>query len=147
MSRIVTITLNPAIDVYTTVERIAPAVKMRCDAERRDPGGGGVNVARVVRRLGGDALAIYAAGGSIGAQLGQLILGEGVRAIETLINGETRESFRGKLKRSEHGVEHLGGASRSPQEVNTLALGSFRREDRPGCSGPVLFCPHRPARA
>lgn len=93
MSRIVTITLNPAIDVYTTVERIAPAVKMRCDSERRDPGGGGVNVARVVRRLGGDALAIYAAGGSIGAQLRQLILGEGVRAIETLINGETRESF------------------------------------------------------
>jgi len=93
MSRIVTITLNPAVDVYATVGRVAPGVKLRCAQERRDPGGGGINVARVVRRLGGDALAIYTSGGAIGSLLEHMILSEGVQALETPIAGQTRESF------------------------------------------------------
>jgi fructose-1-phosphate kinase PfkB-like protein len=52
MATIVTLTPNPAIDVSTSVDRVVPILKLRCAPQRRDPGGGGVNVARVVRRFG-----------------------------------------------------------------------------------------------
>jgi 6-phosphofructokinase 2 len=53
MSGIVTFTPNLALDVSTTIARVMPDHKLRCTAARYDPGGGGINVARVVRRLGG----------------------------------------------------------------------------------------------
>jgi 6-phosphofructokinase 2 len=59
MVAIATFTANPAIDVSTSVGKIAPIHKLRCAPARRDPGGGGINVARVVKRLGGDATALY----------------------------------------------------------------------------------------
>ncbi|MDU6378178.1 MAG: PfkB family carbohydrate kinase, partial [Bradyrhizobium sp.] len=59
MSDIVTITPNPAVDVSTTVERIMPVAKLRGTTQQRDPGGGGINVARVITRLGGDVTALY----------------------------------------------------------------------------------------
>ena len=50
---ILTVTLNPALDIATSVERVEPGIKLRCGAPRIDPGGGGINVARVIMRLGG----------------------------------------------------------------------------------------------
>jgi hypothetical protein len=38
----------------------------RCTAERRDPGGGGISVARVMKWFGADVMAMYPAGGAIG---------------------------------------------------------------------------------
>ncbi len=93
MPGIVTITLNPTIDIRTSVERIASEHKLRCDGEQRDPGGGGINVARVVRRLGGDALALYPTGGAIGRLLDEYLASEGIRTRTSPIEGLTRESF------------------------------------------------------
>jgi 6-phosphofructokinase 2 len=59
---VVTLTINPAIDISTSTETIAATRKLRCAEARRDPGGGGINVARVVRRLGSSVSAIYLAG-------------------------------------------------------------------------------------
>ena len=89
----VTLTLNPALDVSTATPRITPAHKLRCAQPRFDPGGGGINVARVIQRLGGRALAVYPAGGSTGQRLTALLEAEGARALATTIAGETRESF------------------------------------------------------
>lgn len=91
--QIVTVTINPAIDVSTSVERIESSVKLRCGPARRDAGGGGVNVARVVHRLGGDALAILPVGGLTGRLLVQLIEAEGVPMMAIPVAGETREDF------------------------------------------------------
>jgi hypothetical protein len=55
MKKIATLTMNPTIDVSYTVRRMTPTHKMRTLNERHDPGGGGINVARVFVRLGGDA--------------------------------------------------------------------------------------------
>ena len=93
MTDIVTITPSPAIDLSTAVDRIVPVAKLRGKTQRRDPGGGGVNVARVIRRLGGDARAIYPVGGAIGKLLQQLLDQEGVASHTWAIAGETRENF------------------------------------------------------
>lgn len=93
MPDILTITLNPAVDVSTSVARIAAAHKLRCAPERRDAGGGGVNVARMIRRLGGDVAAAYPAGGPIGQLLQRLVEAEGVPSLVTPIMGDTRENF------------------------------------------------------
>lgn len=93
MARILTLTLSPAIDVSTSVERLMPVHKLRCGPVRRDPGGGGINVARVIHRLGGDVAAVYPAGGLIGALLHKLADAEGVRSHTVPIAEETRENF------------------------------------------------------
>lgn len=64
--RIVTLTVNPAVDLATTAKSVQPGHKIRTFGERYDPGGGGINVARVVCELGGQALALFASGGVTG---------------------------------------------------------------------------------
>jgi 6-phosphofructokinase 2 len=93
MSRIVTFTPNPAIDVSTSVDRVMPTHKLRCSALRRDPGGGGINVARIVRRLGGEVTAIYPRGGATGEALTRLLEREGIVSETLQIAQETREDF------------------------------------------------------
>jgi 6-phosphofructokinase 2 len=93
MSEIVTVTLNPSVDKSAELERVVPDRKLRCDPPSYEPGGGGINVARIVRRLGGDVEAIYAAGGFSGRQLDALLHKEvlGLRMIP--IQGETRQNL------------------------------------------------------
>jgi 6-phosphofructokinase 2 len=93
MTDILTVTMNPAIDVSTATDRVLDTHKLRCSTPQRHAGGGGVNVARVVQRLGGDCLALYPAGGSTGQLLRQLLDQEQVRSLCVDIAGETRENF------------------------------------------------------
>jgi 6-phosphofructokinase 2 len=93
MGKIVTLTMNPALDIATSTERVEPVHKLRCTAPRYDAGGGGINVARAVHALDGDALAIFPAGGAAGEMIQHLLDEERVayRAVE--IAGFTRESL------------------------------------------------------
>jgi 6-phosphofructokinase 2 len=93
LPQLVTLTMGPAIDVSTAVERVVPAHKLRCDRVRRDPGGGGVNVARVAARLGLRVTAIYPAGGHGGRLLRRLIEAEGIESAAVAAAGETRHNF------------------------------------------------------
>jgi 6-phosphofructokinase 2 len=93
MPRVVTLTMNPAIDVATSVDRVLPERKLYCHDFHRDAGGGGINVARVVHRLGADAEAIYPVGGFSGHLLRQLLDDEGVVSDTVPVDGETRQNF------------------------------------------------------
>lgn len=93
MTTILTITANPAVDVSTSVDKIVPVAKLRGIGQRRDPGGGGINVARVVKRLGGNAIALFPVGGLTGDLLQQLLDREGVESLTFPIAGETRQDF------------------------------------------------------
>ncbi|HEX2726692.1 MAG TPA: 1-phosphofructokinase family hexose kinase [Beijerinckiaceae bacterium] len=73
MRTIVTLTPNPAIDGASEADTVRPIHKVRTTNERYDPGGGGINVARVVHELGGEMLAIYMGGGATGAVLDDLL--------------------------------------------------------------------------
>jgi 6-phosphofructokinase 2 len=93
MADVVTITANPAVDLSMSVEKIVPVHKLRGSSPRRDPGGGGINVARVIKRLGGDVCAIYPVGGATGELLRKLLAREGVASSTFAIADETREDF------------------------------------------------------
>jgi 6-phosphofructokinase 2 len=93
MGTIVTLTMNPALDIATSTARVEPTHKLRCAPPRYDPGGGGINVARAVHALGGDAVAIFPVGGPAGAMIHHLLDQEGVRHHPIAIAGFTRESL------------------------------------------------------
>ena len=90
---IVTLTMNPALDIATSTDRVVPTHKLRCAAPRYDPGGGGINVARAVHALGGDAVAIFPAGGAAGEMIRHLLDEEDVAYDAVAITGFTRESL------------------------------------------------------
>jgi len=90
---IVTITLNPTVDFAASAPEVVPELKLRCTAPHIDPGGGGINVARAVRLLEGQATALIAIGGGAGAQLLQLLALEGVPTVAFQGPGESRLSF------------------------------------------------------
>ncbi len=93
MSGIVTLTMNPALDITTSTKRVAPTEKLRCAPPRSQPGGGGIIVARVVQVLGGSATAVFPAGGPSGKLFETLVAAEGVVGRCIHIDGATRESF------------------------------------------------------
>ena len=100
MSDILTITLNPSVDFSTSTKRVRADHKLRCETPVRDPGGGGVNVARAIHILGGDATAFVATGGHMGQILLSLLGAEGVKLHPFDIPGETRQSMAVTERRS-----------------------------------------------
>ena len=93
MPALITLTLNPALDLATTTDHVAPTHKLRCGPVQRFAGGGGINVARVLHRLGADVCAWALAGGAVGTQVRQLLAAEGVPTLLQPISGDTRENF------------------------------------------------------
>jgi 6-phosphofructokinase 2 len=92
MKPIVTLTLNPAIDASCEAEKVRPIHKIRTSNERYEPGGGGINVAHVVRELGGQALAVYCAGGLTGRAFDDMVAAIGLARRVIPIEGMTRVS-------------------------------------------------------
>lgn len=92
MKPIVTVTLNPAIDGASEAETVRHTHKIRTFNERFDPGGGGINVARVIHVMGGEALAVYLGGGATGGVLDELLAGRGVPGRRVPIADHTRIS-------------------------------------------------------
>ncbi len=90
MPAICTLTVNPALDIATATDRVTATHKLRCTTARYDPGGGGINVARVVFELGGNATAVYTAGGPVGHSLRELLDAAGIPQVVVPIQGETR---------------------------------------------------------
>ncbi len=91
-AHILTITLNPTVDYATSAPEIVPGPKLRCAEPQIDPGGGGINVSRAIRQLGGQSTALVAIGGATGAHLLQLLAMEGVATVAFQGPGETRQS-------------------------------------------------------
>jgi 6-phosphofructokinase 2 len=90
---IVTLTLNPAVDLACSADAVLHTHKVRTSDEHIDPGGGGINVARVLHALGADTLAVILAGGVTGALIEDLLNEAGVPHHTVRIHGRTRISF------------------------------------------------------
>jgi 6-phosphofructokinase 2 len=91
--KIVTLTLTPALDKSTAIDILQPEKKLRCEIPTYEPGGGGINVSRAIKILGGESMAIYAAGGPAGDKIQELFNKEGVDQKIIPIESPTRENF------------------------------------------------------
>ncbi|HYL27118.1 MAG TPA: 1-phosphofructokinase [Candidatus Nitrosotalea sp.] len=76
--RIVTVTLNPAIDEAIAVESFVLGEINRCDFGSLDAGGKGLNASRVIHRLGRATIALGFVGGVTGAMIRAKLDDEGV---------------------------------------------------------------------
>jgi len=92
-SSILTVTLNPALDVTTTIPAVVPNKKLRCAVPRYDVGGGGVNVSRAIRELGGESRMFVALGGASGGHYRRLLAETGIDSEVWELAGETRFSL------------------------------------------------------
>ncbi|MGM0664984.1 MAG: 1-phosphofructokinase family hexose kinase [Thermodesulfobacteriota bacterium] len=93
MKTIVTMTMNPAIDKSSSVAHVVAERKLYCKPPRFEPGGGGVNVSRAIKKLGGESLLLYPAGGMTGERLKGLLSREGLNHRPFPIEGLIRESL------------------------------------------------------
>lgn len=91
--RVLTVTVNPALDVGVSVEYLVPDHKLEALDHRRELGGGGVNVARVLGRLGVQSRAWVAVGGAVGDEVLDLAAAQGIDTVAHPIDGTTRESI------------------------------------------------------
>lgn len=117
--RLITLTLNPALDIAADADAVVPTHKIRMHQEHSDPGGGGVNVARVVHELGGDVLAVLAAGGASGRVIEEMLDEAGVKRRSVPIQGLTRVSLN--VQDCSSGLEY-----RFVPEGPTLAGGEWQ---------------------
>lgn len=132
MSDIVTLTINPSVDIFVDVDRVEPTRKLRCSTPKRDPGGGGINVARVAYRLGSDVAAIYPVGGVIGKLLQRLVEREGIESLVTPSHVETRENFTA--------YEHESG-----EQYRFVLPGSkLHRTEWEACLDKLVSLPRKP---
>lgn len=90
--KIVTVTLNPCLDKTFAVDQVVAGRKLEARQVRRDPGGGGINVARAIKELGGEPLALWSRGGVMGDLLRQRLREEGVPEQGVPVAGEVREN-------------------------------------------------------
>ena len=78
---IVTLTVNPALDLATKAKSVQPGHKIRTFDERYDPGGGGINVARVFTVTFVIGAMLGALGGAFTAPMISVVPGIGVEVI------------------------------------------------------------------
>ncbi len=90
---IITVTLNPCIDKSSTVEKMKPESKLRCSQVVNEPGGGGINVSKALKKLDCTSIALFPAGGHNGNMLCGLLDEAKIdfHAVDTKV--ETRENW------------------------------------------------------
>lgn len=132
MNKTVTLTMNPTMDIGLTVERLVPDQKLRVESVRREPGGGGINVARGIHRLGGEVCALFTGDSGLGSRLATLLEEEGVSCRRLPVNGDLREGFSVRVQESSelfHFV--LPGPELSAEEARHALDTALSFEPRP----------------
>ncbi len=102
--RVTTLTVNPAVDMATQATAVRPGHKIRTFGERYDQGGGGINVARVITELGGEALALFASGGVTGRFIEEMLTATKVPWQAVRIQGACRISVA--VRDQSNGLEY-----------------------------------------
>lgn len=92
MRRILTLTVNPSVDVMWEVEELVANRKLRSTRRMVHPGGGGINVSRAISYLGGETWALITRGGLTGTLLTDLLDEMGLSRRTVRIAGHTRLS-------------------------------------------------------
>jgi 6-phosphofructokinase 2 len=126
---IVTLSLNPTIDMMSETDLVTPTQKIRTSNEAFEPGGGGVNVARVIQELGGEASLIAPAGGFTGKMFDELLAAIPIPRKLVPISGNTRISVTVYERKTGHEFRFTpNGPTLRPQEI-AACLDTIRAAD------------------
>ena len=90
---IVTVTMNPSIDISYPLEKLKLDTVNRTDQVSKTAGGKGLNVTRVIHDLKGDVLATGVLGGFHGAYISEELKKAGIKQAFTAIQEESRDSI------------------------------------------------------
>ncbi len=132
MTEILTITVNPALDLSTEAPAVVPDRKLRCSAPRVQPGGGGVNVSRAIANLGGASRTLVAYGGPTGEDLVARLREEGLTPLSLNVDHPTRQSVT--VRDAANGLQYrfmMPGPPWTPEDC-AAAEAAIMAEMRPG---------------
>ena len=90
---IVTVTMNPSIDISYPLEKLKLDTVNRTDQVSKTAGGKGLNVTRVIHDLKGDVLATGVLGGFHGAYISEELKKADIKQAFTAIQEESRDSI------------------------------------------------------
>ncbi|NLP58323.1 1-phosphofructokinase family hexose kinase [Lutibacter sp. B1] len=90
---IITLTLNPALDKSAKINGLVPEQKLRCHSIINQPGGGGVNISRLLKRLQINTVCMVILGGDTGTFFEELLIKEEVKPTKIVVKTPTRENF------------------------------------------------------
>jgi 6-phosphofructokinase 2 len=93
MSKIVTLTVNPALDKSAKVDGLIPEQKLTCHSIDHQPGGGGINISRILKRLGESSVCFFTSGGENGKRIESLLHEESINTYAFQVQNSTRENF------------------------------------------------------
>lgn len=120
MLDVLSLTMNPSLDVSTSVDKVMDTHKLRCGPETLQPGGGGINIARVVKQMGGATRAMFPSGGYTGQRLIKLLTEENVNIESIALPINTRQCFSVHETSSRKDFRFiLPGEKLNPEDVQT----------------------------
>lgn len=91
---ICTVTLNPALDKTVEIESLTVDSVNRITTMRTDPGGKGINVSKVISKLGGKSIATGILGGDTGKAIESALAAMGLETSFRFVDGETRTNLK-----------------------------------------------------
>jgi 6-phosphofructokinase 2 len=131
---IVTITMNPAVDKSTSIDKLVPEKKMRCSELITEAGGGGINVSKAIKELGGESLAIFPSGGMNGKLLENYLTAREINFKCIPAEHETRENI--VVRETDTNSQYrfvMPGASLSEKEAQSCLDILQHLHPRPTC--------------
>ncbi|MCY6957297.1 1-phosphofructokinase [Clostridium brassicae] len=115
---IYTVTFNPSIDYYVKVEDFKLGEVNRCKSNYKYPGGKGINVSRVLKKLGSSSVALGFVGGFTGEYISQCLNNEGINIDFIKINEDTRINV--KIKGNEETEINGEGPKITKEQLDEL---------------------------
>ena len=94
MSSIYTVTLNPALDKTVRVPNFTVDQVNRITWIRQDAGGKGINVSKVIAKLGGESTAIAVLAGQTGQWIANALDENNIKVQAIAVPGETRTNLK-----------------------------------------------------
>lgn len=95
---IYTVTLNPSIDYVVEVKDFQMGMVNRTSSDKKYPGGKGINVSRVLKRMGNETTVFGFIGGQTGEFIKAFLTKEQINTVFTQIKGDTRINIKLKTE-------------------------------------------------
>lgn len=126
---IYTVTLNPSIDYIVHIDQLVIGDVNRMKSDLKLPGGKGINVSRILKRINNDSTALGFLGGFTGSFIKEWLEKETIQTNFTTVSDDTRINI--KLKASEETEINGQGPTVSVKEMADLKkiLGNLSSSD------------------